>query len=149
SLVAEAEKEKERSEQALAERSLEFRTERSRSSIGVEEVRSHLPVDAALVSFVRYNKSTLTSSAQTSSGSSARLRDIPSYAAFVLKAGETDAKFVPLGRADTLENLITSWRTAMMNSLRPPPPAASTAPSFRALGVMLRRRVWDPLAAPL
>jgi CHAT domain-containing protein/tetratricopeptide (TPR) repeat protein len=140
SLVADAQKEKERSEQALAERSFEFRAARSRSAIGLEEVRSHLPNGAALVSFVRYDKGTLTG---------VRLRNVPSYAAFVLKAGDTDATFVPLGRADTLESLIASWRTAMMTSLRPPPDAASTAPSFRSLGVMLRRRVWDPLAVPL
>jgi len=140
SLVADAQKEKERSEQALAERSLEFRTARSRSAIGLEEVRSHLPNGAALVSFVRYEKSTLTG---------VRLRNVPSYAAFVLKAGDTDATFVPLGRADTLENLIASWRTSMMTSLKPASDVASTAPSFRSLGVMLRRRVWDPLAVPL
>jgi CHAT domain-containing protein/tetratricopeptide (TPR) repeat protein len=141
SLVADAQKEKERSEQALAERSLEFRAARSRSAIGLEEVRSHLPNGAALVSFVRFNKSTLTAPAQ--------LRNVPSYAAFVLKAGDTDAVFVPLGRADTLENLVARWRTSMMTSLKPPSDAASTAPSFRSLGVMLRRRVWDPLAGPL
>jgi CHAT domain-containing protein/tetratricopeptide (TPR) repeat protein len=149
SLVAEAQREKERSEQALAERSLEFRAERSRSAVGLEEVRSHLPDGAALVSFVRYNRSTPVTPARTSSGSGARFRDVPSYAAFVLKAGETDATFVPLGRADTLENLIANWRVAMMTSLRPASDAASTAPSFRSLGVMLRRRVWDPLAAQL
>jgi CHAT domain-containing protein/tetratricopeptide (TPR) repeat protein len=152
SLVADAEREKDRTEQALAERSLEFRTERSRSAIGLEEVRSHLPAGAALISFVRYNKSTLTTPTGTAGTAKATLRDVPSYAAFVLKAGETDATFVPLGRADTLENLIASWRTAMMNSLKPPPDAtnaASTAPSFRTLGVLLRRRVWDPLATPL
>jgi CHAT domain-containing protein/tetratricopeptide (TPR) repeat protein len=142
SLVADAQKEKERSEQALAERSLEFRTARSRSAVGLEEVRSHLPNGAALVSFVRYNKSTLTTAP-------VRLRNIPSYGAFVLKAGDTQATFVPLGRADTLESLIASWRTSMMTSLKPPSDAASAAPSFRSLGVMLRRRVWDPLAVPL
>ena len=69
--------------------------------------------------------------------------------AFVLKAGETDATFVPLGRADTIENLIASWRVAMMTSLRPASVAPGTAPSFRSLGVMLRQRVWDPMAARL
>jgi CHAT domain-containing protein/tetratricopeptide (TPR) repeat protein len=152
SLVAAAQKEKERTEQALAERSLEFRAERSRSAVGLADVRSHLPDGAALVSFVRYNKSTLTAPAQTSSGSGARLRDIPSYAAFVLRSGNPDAVFVPLGRADSLEDLIASWRTAMMTSLKPTPDATNgtpAAPSFRSLGVMLTRRVWDPLASSL
>ena len=48
--------ESERAEQTLAERSAEFRAERSRAQLGLDDVRAALPSDSVLLSFVRYDR---------------------------------------------------------------------------------------------
>jgi hypothetical protein len=35
----------------------------------------------------------------------------PSYLAFIQRHGDADPKVVPLGRADTIDTLITEWST--------------------------------------
>ena len=51
-----ARRESELAEQALARGSAEFRAERSRAQIGLQEVTAALPADGALVSFARYQR---------------------------------------------------------------------------------------------
>ena len=55
-VVEEARRDSEQAEQSLAERSADFRSERSRAQLGLDEVRAALPDDGALVSFVRHNR---------------------------------------------------------------------------------------------
>ena len=66
SVLEAARHESELAEQALAEGSADFRVERTRAQIGVDEVMTALPADAALVSFVRYQRSAFGSTPTSS-----------------------------------------------------------------------------------
>ena len=100
-LVDVARREKEDAERALAERSATFRTDTRRATIGLAEIRAALPADTALVSFFRYDRTVMTSSADPTRAATART--IPSYIAFVLRAGGSEPVAVPLGSAATIE----------------------------------------------
>jgi CHAT domain-containing protein/tetratricopeptide (TPR) repeat protein len=157
-LLDEARREKEEAERALMERSAEFRSQLERADIGLADVRRTLAPDVALVSFVRYDRSafpgrsqpTTTSGRQRPAAAAPRPRPVPSYVAFVLRPESGDPVAVPLGRAATIDDLVARWRRAMMAAVRPqstdtPPVGESVA----ALGVALRARIWDPIAAHL
>ncbi len=150
SLLADAEREKERTERMLAERSAEFRSEVSRSAIGLDGVREHLPKNSALVSFVRYDRRILDAEPPPNGrpAAGARYREaVPSYAAFVLKSDDAEPSFVPLGSAGAIDALVSSWRRELMDAVTRAPDAPRTGPSLRSLGLTLRKRVWDPLTA--
>jgi CHAT domain-containing protein len=154
-LVEDARREKEAAERALAEQSAAFKAELASAEIGLEQVRARLLPGHAIVSFVRYDRTVFSDApagaARPASGSaSARAtRIVPSYMAFVLHPQSTDPIMVPLGRADTIETLIATWRKAMIEDVArskgTPPPARS----FRAVSVSLRRAIWDPIATHL
>ena len=86
-VIEAARRDSEAAEQALAERSAEFRAERGRAQIGLDEVTAALPADSALVSFVRYDRTRFRSADRSPSEQSARRRvaQCPSYLAFVLR----------------------------------------------------------------
>ena len=144
-----ARRDSEVAEQALAERSSEFRAERSRAQIGLDEVMTALPVDAALVSFVRYERTPFSPSVkQPSPNQSTRLpsRSVASYLAFVLQHARPPA-VVPLGPARTLDTLVSRWREDIAAEALPPvqtTPGGSVR-SSRESGVAVRRLVWDRL----
>ena len=144
-LLDDARQQKEDAERALAERSVAARTEVTRAQIGVRSVREALPADTALVSFVRYDRTTFTT---TQGRTIARV--VPSYLAFVMHAGADAVMAVPLGPAASIELAVRAWRDAVQIS----PAATSGAPgdaepAYRAAGAPLRQRVWDPLAGHL
>jgi CHAT domain-containing protein len=56
---------------------------------------------------------------------------------------------VPLGPADTIDALITSWRREMIADLTTRPGTPRSGQSFRALGDSLRQKIWDPVAMHL
>jgi CHAT domain-containing protein/Tfp pilus assembly protein PilF len=137
-----AQRDKEDAERALAEESTAFRSEQSRADSGLRQIRTHLPPRAALVSFVRYERTSF-------SRTSAAPRPVSWYVAFVVRPNEDAPKVVELGSASAIDALITSWRSAMLADITAARAATQSGPSFRTLGTSLRQKVWDPLAAHL
>ena len=64
-LLEDARRQKEDAERALAERSVEMRTELNRVAAGLEEVRAALPPQAALVAFLSYERTRPLSQGRT------------------------------------------------------------------------------------
>jgi CHAT domain-containing protein len=62
---------------------------------------------------------------------------VPSYLAFVLRAGDVEPRVVDLGPADVLDASVATWKR---NVASPGPES-----SYREAGIALRRLVWDPL----
>ena len=83
-LVDDTRRESELAEQTLAEQSAQFRAERSRAQIGLEEVMAALPAHSVLLSFARYDRTVFGGPARSVSNT------IASYAAFVLRAGQPE-----------------------------------------------------------
>jgi CHAT domain-containing protein len=138
-----ARRESELAEQALADASADFRTERSRAQIGLEEVTAALPVDAALVSFTRYRRTVFDNA-------SVSVRAVPSYVALVVRQHQQPV-VVPLGSAQTIDTLVSHWRADISAEALPPAEAPPGGPvrSSRRSGSVLRKRVWDRLTAHL
>ena len=151
--LADARREGEAAEQALAERSAEFRAERSRAQLGLDEVRASLPGDSALVSFVRYERTFFSEPLKNPAprGPARSLaRTVPSYLALVLRAHQTPI-VVPLGSAHTIDSLVSQWRAdiAAEGGASTQTQSGGSVRSSRVSGTALRKMVWDPLAAQL
>ena len=97
-LLESARADKDRAERELAEKSAQFRDDRSRTRIRAAEVTAALPPRSALVSFVRYREP----------GSA--IGPNASYLAFVLRAGSAGPVLVPIGSAASVDGLIVQWR---------------------------------------
>ncbi len=155
-LLNEAHQEKERAEQALAERSVAFRQEQARSRLGLTEVAAALSPGSAMVAFVRYDyyKSTRKESASTppNAGMDAtgKSESVSSYLAFVLHGGESEPTVAPLGNAQKIEALISRWREeaarGIMNQRRSQKQAEA---AYRTAGELLRQKIWDLIATHL
>jgi CHAT domain-containing protein/tetratricopeptide (TPR) repeat protein len=143
-LVEDARRESELAEQALAERNSEFKAERSRAQLGLDDVRSSLPPDTALVSFVRYEQTIVAPTGASRTGASrSRSQRAPSYIAFILRANGP-AVAVKLGAAQTIDSLVAEWRADIAGEAGPAGAAPSPSRS-RVSGLALRRLIWDPL----
>jgi CHAT domain-containing protein/Tfp pilus assembly protein PilF len=142
-LMEAARRESELAEQALASGSAEFRAERSRAQIGLQEVAAALPADGALVSFARYQRTVFDAAP-------ASLRTIPSYVALVLRRDQPPA-VVPLGAAQSIDQQVSQWRSDISAEAVPSAqvPPGRPVRSSRGSGDILRRRVWDRLTAYL
>jgi tetratricopeptide (TPR) repeat protein/CHAT domain-containing protein len=139
-LLAQAQRDKEQAERVLAEHSVRFRTELTRTHTGLDDIRTALPPRTSLVSFIRYTDSATASSPEGRRGAAG------SYAAFVLHAGERQVSFVPIGGAASLESSIARWRRAV--SVPPQVNSASRTETdllYRRAGNALRRRIWDTI----
>jgi CHAT domain-containing protein len=151
-LVEEARREKELAERALAEKSATFRDEVARSGIGLDDVRAALPADGILLAYVRYNRTIVGAAATAAAPGTtstakppAARRTVPSYAAFIVRAGQTGVSRVPLGSAAGIDTLVRNWHRELTAGLA----AVSTREgerTYRLAGTALRRRVWDPVA---
>jgi CHAT domain-containing protein/Tfp pilus assembly protein PilF len=142
----EARREKEDAEQALAEESATASAEIARAEAGLDAVRAALPADAALISFVRYDR-TIVGASPTPTRWRA---PTPSYAAFVLRADTAEPTLVPLGSAAAIDPLVSAWRReAAGHTLIAGATRAEAESSYRRAGLRLRRAIWDPLATPL
>jgi CHAT domain-containing protein/tetratricopeptide (TPR) repeat protein len=143
-LVDDTRRESELAEQTLAEQSAQFRAERSRAQIGLQEVMAALPADSVLLSFARYDRTLFGGPARSVSNT------IASYAAFVLRAGQPEI-VVQLGSARAIDALIATWRADIAAEALGPPSNATDVSlrSSRKSGATLRRLVWDPLTAHL
>jgi CHAT domain-containing protein/tetratricopeptide (TPR) repeat protein len=124
--VDEARAGKERLERALAEASASFRREQARTRVGFEDVAAALPGDAALLAYVRSNRSPAA------------------YVAFVLRGGTREPVVVPLGAAATVESTVAEWRRQVLRGAAGRSPRRSVA-AYRDAGAALRREVWDPV----
>jgi tetratricopeptide (TPR) repeat protein len=80
SLVDAARQDKEDAERALAARSASFREQRNQAQSGLRELRASLPADTAMVSFVRFSRSSLLAGGTSSSSPTP---GTPAYVAFV------------------------------------------------------------------
>jgi CHAT domain-containing protein/tetratricopeptide (TPR) repeat protein len=148
-LVDSARQESEAAEQALAERSAAYRAERSRAQVGADDVIAGLPDDAALVAFVHYERTRLpASTAATPAPVRPPGRDVPSYAAFVLRRGQAPA-LVALGADSVIDGLIARWRADVAAVAAPAVAGTSPGEPARASGLALRQRVWDRLTPHL
>jgi CHAT domain-containing protein/tetratricopeptide (TPR) repeat protein len=125
-----AQRESDLAEGELAASSADYRAARMRARLGLQDVQAGLPSDATLVAFHRFDKY-------------AGLRRVPAYAAFVLRPEGTPV-MVTLGTAAEIDGLVTRWRQAIARE-------AGTGESgdSRTAGVLLRRRLWDPLLASI
>ncbi len=146
-LVETARQESEAAEQALAEQSVSYRAARSRAQVGVADVMAALPGDAALVSLARYDRTTLPAAGASPVVGPGR-PTVPSYLAFVVRAGQPPA-VVPLGAAATLDALVAQWRADIAAGPTTAPAGGDAVAPARVSGMALRRRLWDRLAPHL
>ena len=141
-LLDEAQQQAEEAERELAEHSGVDRNDRERSQPGLNEVRQALPAGTALVSFVRYDRTRLTT---ISGRTMTRVR--PWYIALVITSNTAMPVAVSIGTAVAVESAIEAWRNefrdAAIVAVRAEPDEALR--SYRAAGERLRRLVWDPL----
>jgi CHAT domain-containing protein/tetratricopeptide (TPR) repeat protein len=137
-----AREKKEEAERMLAEKSLAFRQEQARGQLGFKEIVASLPQNTVLVAFVRYGRHDL----QKPGANQVPPEPIPSYAAFVIRAGEHEPEFVPLGAAREIDGLLAAWRRDIARQAEVMDLSAKTGESnYRRSGAALRRRIWDPL----
>jgi tetratricopeptide (TPR) repeat protein len=147
-LLDEARQEKERAEQALAEKSAAFRQEQARSRIGFADVAAALSPGSAMVAFARYDhhKSTTKESASTSPNAgvdtAAKSKSIPSYLVFILHGGESKPAVVPLGNAQEIEALISRWSEEAARGIMMPRRSQKQAEAaYRTAGELLRQKI--------
>jgi CHAT domain-containing protein/tetratricopeptide (TPR) repeat protein len=150
-LVEDARRESERAERALAERSAAFRATLTRDQLGLEQVAALIPLDTALVSFVRYEKTSLNGGRDASQPVAPGRRSskpVPSYLAWVVRRGDPPVA-LPLGPAAAIERLVSQWREDIATDAIPPPGTRRARQPSRASGAALRRLIWDPLSPHL
>ena len=148
-LMEAARRDSESAELALTDRSAEFRAERDRALSGLEDVKRALPPDAALVSFVRYDRAVLDGRQPMSRGAGSRHRPIPivpSYMAFVLPPAGVPVA-VHLGAVNRIDTLVTDWRQAIVAI--GDAADGQRVDTSRVAGASLRAVVWDPVARNL
>jgi CHAT domain-containing protein/tetratricopeptide (TPR) repeat protein len=145
-LLDDARENKEKAERILAEKSIAFRQDEARTHLGLGEIETSLPQGTALVSFVRYAKYDL----QKPGINNVAGKPVPSYAAFVLRAGKKYPEFVRLGAASEIENLLAEWRRDIARQAQVMDLSANAADNtHRRFGAALRRKIWDPLVLEL
>jgi CHAT domain-containing protein len=145
-LLDEARQQAEDAERELAEQSAVDRDDLERAKAGLSEVRQALPAGAALVSFVRYDRTRMTT---VNGRSVASVR--PWYVALIVTSAAATPVVVSLGTAAAIESAVEAWRNefreAAIAAARADP--AASLLKYRAAGERLRRLVWDPLAGHL
>lgn len=144
-LLDEARQRKEDAERAMAERSAAARADLARARAGLDDVQRALPLDSALVSFVRYDRTVVSRT-----GARPVIRTIPSYIAFVIRSDSATVDAIPLGTATTIDAAVHAWRDqAAGRSIAADGGAGDAEVAYRTAGLALRRRVWDPIATHL
>jgi CHAT domain-containing protein len=150
-LIAQARRNKEQAEQALAEASIIFRDEIAQKGTGFDDIKTSLAPGFALVSFARYIHYNLPP--KNLKDKSIPFRDLlqgQSYLAFMLRAQDKKPVVVPLGKAEEIEPLIFDWGQEAARGTRVPGRSENEAVSaYRVAGDALRQKIWDPIAAYL
>ncbi len=137
-LLADAAREKEEAERALAGRSAPFEAELARTRIGFDEVAASIPPGTTLLAYSRYLP-------PSESGASSRERRAGAYLAFVAR-DSSRVETIDLGDAHAIDSLAALWREEAGRSLWQVDEAAAER-AYRKVGEALRRRVWDPVAS--
>jgi CHAT domain-containing protein/tetratricopeptide (TPR) repeat protein len=141
-LLEETRQRKEEAERDLAERSVAARTESARARIGLVDLRRALPPGTALVSFVRYERTSFRTIQNRAVASVA-----PSYIAFVISSADESVGVIPLGPAAAIDASVEAWRReADGRALAAGTALAEAVSTYRTAGTRLRRQIWDPLA---
>lgn len=135
---------KEQAERELAERSAIARADEIRARIGLDVVRRAIPPDAALVSYVRFQRTTWI---KRQGRTTRRLR--PSYVAFVATRSTNEPAVVSLGSAALLESDIARLHREVHGPAAAGTTAVEAEATFRAVSSTVRQRVWDPVAKHL
>lgn len=146
--IQQAARARDAAERALAERSLEFRTEQALAKTGVIEAATQLPPGAALVAFARFQRSSLETAATSRPGPEAAAGR-EEYVAFVATEQGRRLAAIPLGRARAIDDHINRWRTAIAGELEGGRPTVRAERVHRELGDAVRRLTWDPLRSAL
>jgi CHAT domain-containing protein/tetratricopeptide (TPR) repeat protein len=147
-LLDDVRQQRERAEIALAEASADTVTAIARREVGLVQVRAALPSRSALVSFVRFERA--HSSAPTVAGHAAGVVRTPTYLAFVMQSGRAESDVIPLGDAESIDRMIATWRRRVVSTVgENGRPDVGAEPALRRIGVGLRERIWDPVAARL
>ena len=134
-----AARDRDRVEEALAERSAEFRRTEATRAAGWSEVARAMQPNEALISFVRFHR---WMRGRGVTGSPATTE--PAYAAFVMRSSGAPS-LVALGSAALVDSSVAHW--AREAGRRPAPlTRARDEAMARDAGELLRRRIWDPLA---
>jgi CHAT domain-containing protein/tetratricopeptide (TPR) repeat protein len=126
-------------ERALAERSARFRAEEANRVAGFAEVSAALPLGAALVAYVRFDRTAFAAGQRDGEGR---------YGAFVLRGNPGRVRYFPLGASGAIDSAIGVWRDEVSRAPSPARRAAAEA-RCRTLGARLRALVLDPLQAEL
>ncbi len=132
--VRSAQERVDRSEQALAEQSLDYRRDYDRSSARLADVARALPKGTCLLAFSQY-KRTRAGSAESES----------SYMAYVLASSGGTPRAVPLGSSKEIDARIEQWRR-QAGAL---PTDEGALARYRDAGTALRKLLWDPVAGRL
>jgi CHAT domain-containing protein/tetratricopeptide (TPR) repeat protein len=141
--LADASRQKERAETALAEKSMAFRQELVTRHAGFDQIAAALNSDSVLVSFARYERSPVEAAP---SGKIFFADTVPSYLAFVLRGGQAEPTAVTLGPAREIDVLVASLRKQVTSEANAPGQSPKRSEAvYRAAGNALRRKIWDPL----
>ena len=141
-LLDDAQEQEEKAEALLAEKSVAFRQDQARSQLGLKDVSAALPEGSALLAYVRYSRHEFRPALNDKAAS----QPVPSYAAFVLRAGERQPEFVPLGGAREIDRVIGGWRRSVAQQAEAQSNLGNATGNIsQRLGADLRRRIWDPL----
>jgi CHAT domain-containing protein len=151
-ILEKAREEAERDERDMAAKSAEFRTEQEQGASGFAEVETSLPPGTALVAYTRYvpiktarDKPKAERTAKP--GKMMPREKTAAYAAWILRSGDPDPAFVPLGPAPAIEALVEAWRKEAAEDPPPAPEAGRRAEQrYRETALRLRKAVWDPIA---
>ena len=127
-------------ERSFSDRSSAFRQRTLLSQVDLPQVSAALSPDAALVAYVRYNRIDLK---QVGS------RGTPSYGAFLLTSQGSAPQFVVLGSAKTIEDAWSTWNKEINGEARSALIGGNTEVSYRKAGAVVRKAIWDPVAARL
>lgn len=147
SILDEARRQSEIAELVLAESSTEFRSTHANAQAGFDDVRSLLPSGSALLAYVLFNRRDLSADREGQRGA---WIVTPTYAAFVLGPDGAAPRLFDLGPAAEIDSAVRAWRIA---AGAPPPPGVEAArkaeETYRAVGLALRKRIWDPVVPSL
>ncbi len=134
----------ERTERALAERSLAFRTDQRSRAVELEDVRRNLPAQSVLISYVAYLHLPLSPNPKES-------KRTLSYVAFVLRQGlGTVLRVFDLGPKKPIDELVMRCRAAADAEAHSGGlGSARNERLYREAGLELRKQVWDPLEAEI
>jgi len=139
--LTEASAQMEKIERALAERSAAIRTDERQDNVTVKELRASLPPGAVLVSYALY------ASTAVEKVDPARTFTL-TYIAFVLRRDTEQIQVFDLGPAKPIDDLAIAMRKAVDREANGGGLDSSlNERAYRENALLLRKAIWDPLAA--